>query len=278
MSDHDIIEKYEAGKSLASLSRESGLSVYKIKKILESNHIHIRTRFEQTIFTNMERGKKINHNYFDELSDEKVYYLGFLAADGCVRPNRNEIKIGLSSIDREWLEDFKNKLESEREIDDYITGNGFAVSELKFSSLKIKQELAKYSIIPNKTYLGVTMKNIPDEYKLAFIKGFFDGDGSFVFNKNSKQCSIKFTSHGSKFLKEINDFFDNKGYIYKKQNTENYSLEFSTYASLEIMNSFYSLETPCLLRKKEKYNEALKYRIQINPRAKDASKEDEKVC
>lgn len=278
MSDHEIIEKYEAGKSLASLSRESGLSVYKIKKLLTENNIHIRTRFEQTVFTNMERGKKINHNYFDELSNEKAYYLGFLAADGCVRPNRNEIKIGLSSIDKTWLEEFRNKLNSEREIEDYITGKGFAVSELKFSSLKIKQKLAKYSIVPNKTYLGITMKNIPNEYKLAFLKGFFDGDGCFVFNKNTKQCSVKFTSYGYTFLEEINNFFNNKGHIHQKQNTENYSLEFSTLFALQIMNAFYSLNTPCLLRKKDKYDEALKYRIQINPRAKDASKEDEKIC
>ena len=215
MSDHEIIEKYKAGKSLTSLSRESGLSVYKIKKLLKENNIHIRTRFEQTVYTNMKRGKKVNHSYFDTISNEKAYYLGFLAADGCVRPNRNEIKIGLSSIDRDWLEDFKNKLESEREIEDYITGNGFAISELKFSSLKIKQELAKYSIVPNKTYLGITMKNIPNEYKLAFIKGFFDGDGSFVFNKDTKQCSIKFTSYGDSFLQEINYFFNNKGNIQK---------------------------------------------------------------
>ena len=189
MNDQEIIEKYEAGSSLASLSRQSNLSVYKIKKILQKNNIYIRTRFEQTVLTNMERGKKINHNYFDVLDNEKVYYLGFLAADGCVRPNRNEIKIGLSSIDKEWLENFRNKLESEREIYDYTTSKGFKVSELKFSSLKIKTELAKYSIIPNKTDLGISMNNIPDEYKLAFIKGYFDGDGSFVFNKNTKQCS-----------------------------------------------------------------------------------------
>ena len=76
----------------------------------------------------------------------------------------------------------------------------------------------------------------------------------------------------------FNNFFNNKGHIYQTQNIENYSLEFSTLSALQIMNAFYSLDTPCLSRKKDKYDEALKYRIQINPRAKDTSKEDEKVC
>lgn len=275
MNNQEIIKAYEEGASLASLSRQTGLSTYKIKKILQDNSIKIRTRFEQTILTNMSRGKQINHNYFNDLNDEKTYYLGFLAADGCVRPNRNEIKIGLSSIDREWLEEFKLKLNSEREIEDYITSKGFAVSELKFSSLKIKTELAKYSIVPNKTYLGITMKGIPNEYKLAFIKGYFDGDGCFVFNKNTKQCSLKITSHAKEILEEISDFFK-AGNIYSYG--ENFELDFSTNSALKIMKSFYDLDTPCLKRKKEKYLEALKIRIEIDPRAKDASKEDESLC
>ena len=277
MSDHEMIEKYEAGASLASLSRTSGLSVYKIKKLLESYNVHIRTRFEQAVYTNMERGKKVNHNFFDVLDNEKAYYLGFLAADGCVRPQRNEIKIGLSSIDKNWLEEFRQKIGSEREIESYITNKGFAVSELKFSSLKIKTELAKYSIVPNKTYLGITMKNIPSDLRLAFIKGYFDGDGSFVFNKNTKQCALKIIAYGTKILEEIKAFFG-KGNIYQKKGTNTYSLEFSTLDSLDIMKQFYELDTPCLQRKKDKYNEALEYRIQMNPRAKDASEEDESLC
>lgn len=275
MNNQEIIKTYEEGASLASLSRKTGLSVYKIKKILQNNSISIRTRFEQTIFTNMQRGKKINHNYFDVLTYENAYYLGFIAADGCVRPNRNEIKIGLSSIDKEWLKEFKMKLNSEREIEDYITNKGFSISELKFSSLKIKIELAKYSIVPNKTYLGITMKAIPDKYKLAFIKGYFDGDGCFVFNENTKQCSLKITSCTKKILEEISDYFK-AGSIYPHGN--NFELDFSTLPALSIMQSFYNLDTPCLKRKKEKYLEALKIRIEINPRAKDASKEDESLC
>lgn len=260
MNDQDIIKEYANGASLAELSRKSKMSVYKIKQLLNKNNITIRSRFEQAVYTNMSRGKKINHNYFDKLNNEKSYYLGFLAADGCVRPNRNEIKIGLSSIDRKWLEEFRNKLQSERTIKDYTTSKGFQVSELLFSSLKIKTELAKYSIIPNKTYIGITMKNIPNEYKLAFIKGYFDGDGSFSYNKNTKQCKIQIVSNTKGILKEINDFLNNQGNIYS-HNKNNYSLEFSTLPSLNIMKQFYDLDTPYLERKKEKYQEALLIRI-----------------
>ena len=42
----------------------------------------------------------------------------------------------------------------------------------------MKQDLAYFDIIPNKTYNTVNFaKNIPEEYFIDFVRGFFDGDG-----------------------------------------------------------------------------------------------------
>ena len=268
MSNHEIIKFYLEGNSIAATGRKFNLTPYKTKKLLIENNIQIRTRHEQAILENMQRGKAINHNYFDVLTLENVYYLGFLAADGTVRPHRNEIKVGLSSIDKDFLIEFKTNLKSEREIKDYTTANGFKVSELLFSSQKIKEELLKYSIVPNKTELGVSFKNIPENFKLAFIKGFFDGDGCFTYNHHTKQCSVKFTSHTKGILEEINAYFDNKGkYYQKKYNGICYDLSFSTLPSIEIMKKFYEIDTPCLIRKKEKFNDYLNLRIKMTSKS-----------
>lgn len=267
MSDNDIIKYYEDGHSIASTARYCGLSNYKTKQFLLSRGIRIRSKHEQNIIENVRRAKKVDHNYFSSLDNERAYYLGFLAADGTVRSDCNAIKIGLSSLDRDFLEEFRERIQSEREIKDYITSKGFSVSELSFSSLKIKEDLSKYSIVPNKTYIGITMKNIPEEYKIPFIKGFFDGDGSFSFNKKTKQCKVVFTSHTKGILEEISQVFGNEGHIYKK-NQSDFELDFSTIPSLDIMRKFYEIDTPCLLRKKQKYEECCKMRIQNNPRAK----------
>ena len=111
-----LIKDYQNGKSLAQCSREYRLSIKEIKKILNSNNVHIRTRQEQTVYTNKARAKKINHQYFDELTEEKAYYLGFIAADGNISKRDNEIKIALSSVDHYWLEELRTKMESEREV------------------------------------------------------------------------------------------------------------------------------------------------------------------
>lgn len=52
-------------------------------------------------------------------------------------------------------------------------------------------------------------------------------------------------------------------FIVKKNDGTCYELTFSTTTALKIMKEFYNLNTPCLLRKKEKYEEALKLRIKI---------------
>lgn len=260
MNNQIIIDYYLTGKSLNQTANKFKISVYKVKKILRENRVPIRTRREQNILTNISRTKHVDHDYFDSLDEKKAYYLGFLAADGCVRPKRNEIKIGLSSIDRTWLEQFKKDLEIEREIEDYQTQNGFNISEIRFSSAKIKQVLAKYDIVPNKSHLEISMKNIPNDLKLAYIRGFFDGDGSFSWNKNTKQGMVKIVSHKRNILDEINSLFP-QGKIYYFKNRDIYSLEFSTMSSIHFMNKIYENSTIELERKKQKFKEFIQFRI-----------------
>ena len=153
MNIQEIIKLYNEGKSLSFIANKYNTYVAKIKSILKKEGIKIRTRSEQNRITNQERGKKINHQYFDNIdSNRKAWLLGFLAADGNVSSDRNRIKIGLSSIDRQILENIKLDLESERDILDYETNNGFRISELSWSSENHKKQLAQYGIVPNKTY------------------------------------------------------------------------------------------------------------------------------
>lgn len=263
------IDFYNQGNSMTKTCKEFHTTPNTLKKLFLQQNIHIRNRTEQLIIENKRRAKKINHDYFSVLNNENSYYLGFLAADGTVRKDRNEIKIGLSAKDEYFLKDFQSKLNSEKEVHTYTNGKGFECSELIFTSFQIKQDIMKYGIVPNKTYIGISLKPIPEKFRLAFIKGFFDGDGSFSYNKNTKQAKVSFVSHTPEILEEIKLFF-NSGNIYQDSRTLVYSLEFSTIPSLNIMKQFYELDTPFLKRKREKYLECLKLRDNI-PRDKTSS-------
>lgn len=265
----EIIDFYSKGNSRKKTCDKFNITDKKLKDILKENNIYIRSHSEQLILENIRRTKGVNHFYFDELNDKNVYYLGFFGADATIRKNRNEIKIALSSTDKIFLEQLRKDIGIENEVKIRNTMNGFECVELSFSSANIKQQLMKYKIVPNKTYIGLSLNVIPDKFKLAFIKGFFDGDGSFSFNKNTKQCKLTFTSHTREILEEIQKYFNN-GYIYQDKRTKVFSLEFSTIPSLNIMESFYKLDTAYLSRKKEKYLECLNLRNK-NPRDKSPS-------
>lgn len=275
----DAIDFYNQGNSMNSTAKQFHSTPGTLKKLFIQNNVYIRSQKEQLILENMKRAKKINHNFFNELNLKNSYYLGFLAADGTVRSNRNEIKIGLSSIDLQFLEQFQDDLESERSIHNYQTNNGFNVSELIFSSAKIKEDIGKYGIVPNKTYIGLNLNLIPQQYKLSYIKGFYDGDGSVVYNKNTNQVKLTFCSYTKTILEQINDYFGKIGYIYEKKSSKNiaYELDFSTMPSLNILKRFYEIDTPCLKRKYQKYLNILKLR-QYYPRDRSSSDEDEKLC
>lgn len=270
------IDFYNEGNSMAKTAKEFYSSPNTLKKLFKEQGIKIRGQKEQLILENIKRTKQIDHYFFNTLNQINSYYLGFFAADATVRKERNEIKIGLSSIDKDFLIELKEYLKSEKEIKTYITNNGFECCEFCFSSAQIKQDLAKYNIVPNKTYKGLTLSLIPDEFKLSFIKGFFDGDGSFVYNKETKQCKVSFVSHTRDILEDIKNYF-NSGNIYQDKRTEVYSLEFSTHPSIEIMNKFYNISTPCLKRKHQKYLDYLELRNNF-PRDKAPLTKDEKLC
>ena len=65
MDIQEIIKLYNEGKSLSFIANKYNTCRVKIKSILEKEGIKIRTRAEQNRITNQERGKKVNHHYFD---------------------------------------------------------------------------------------------------------------------------------------------------------------------------------------------------------------------
>ena len=204
----DIIKEYTKNySSLAELSKIHNCTSSTIKKILISNQIRVRSRSEQTKCTNMKRAKTCDDNYFSNIdSVNKAWLLGFLASDGTVRKERNEMKIGLSSIDREILEKIKKELKISRNVSDYVTNKGFSISELVWTSAQQKNDLARYNIVPNKTYINFHLPCFDNKnYTLAYILGYIDGDGSINISKEN-YLRIRIVSYQENILNDIIKF------------------------------------------------------------------------
>lgn len=153
-------------------------NVAKVKEVLHKYNIPIRDFAHAASLSNQNRAYKKNEAYFDTPSANMAWLLGFLASDGSVSSSDNAIKLGLSSKDREILERIKEEVEIENKINDYTTTKGYNVSELVWSCKRHKDALAKYSIIPKKTFTLIPPHSLPREYWIDYIRGYFDGDGS----------------------------------------------------------------------------------------------------
>lgn len=126
-----------------------------------------------------------NHAFFDAIdSEEKAYWLGFMAADGNVVTGRPIIKLALASADRDHLLKFRDAMESTHAITDYTTKAGHHGAKLSIASPQLTEGLAKHGISPNKTFTVEWPNNIAPQLLPHYLRGYFDGDGSFKVQRS----------------------------------------------------------------------------------------------
>lgn len=211
---------------------------------------------------------QLNENYFETIdSREKAYFLGLLAADGCIHkaiPSKRNTRISLSL-----------KVEDKYIIDDFAkainyTGNvrtvtirkgqyaGHQYGCLLFTSNKMAADLLKYGIASSKSST-LQYPPIPKELDFDFIRGYFDGNGS-VFISNEKHWRtgkitpvIHFRFCGpEKLLAEIQSKLNVKGRLVKSKKSFVYELQCKRNVQASIF--FNKIYTDTTLYLKRKYN------------------------
>lgn len=155
---------------------------------------------------------KKNDDFFDTIDSEiKAYLLGYFVADGCVNLEKKingsfsyRLSLNVSIDDKEVIDMF-NTYVFPNNNQYYNTYHKDGISRkpqivLRCSSKHMVDTLInKYSIKPRKTYDNeFDMPDIPDEFKLDFIRGYFDGDGHI-----SEQGVIQIVTSSNKFAQSI---------------------------------------------------------------------------
>lgn len=163
-------------KSSAEISKMFRVSSPTILGIVNSFNIKRQIKHHRTY--------SLDENYFDYLdSPNKLYFLGFLFADGCLS-NHYEVSITLQEEDSYILNCFKNELSSTRPLEyrDFTYKNTYFSNcqnqyRLRFDSKHLFETLESYGLCRNKSLLLEFPKNIPEQYLRDFIRGYWDGDG-----------------------------------------------------------------------------------------------------
>lgn len=172
----------------------------------------------------MSRKRKytLNQYVFDTIdSKEKVYWLGYLYCDGGVSDNQ----LSLYSKDKDIIVKFQFFLETNRPFRP-VLGKVNLQYVQEISSKHLVQTLAKYGIIPNKTYDHSVPVYIPKgDLERHFWRGCIDADGSVglrlnVYINNGKrktgphdEVCLTLTNRNETLLYKFKRFFDERGSV-----------------------------------------------------------------
>lgn len=181
-----IKQMYKDGKSSIKIGDELGISKVTIIYILKRENVDRRTHQELNLKF------KCNEHFFDSIdSESKAYWLGFISADGYIRPAPKRILgITLSDKDEHHIQLLKNALGSDHTITKYG-----GTARLHIYSDFLTSALAVHGVIQNKTFT-MEFPSIPQHIIRHFIRGYFDGDGCFTANKsNHDNISFSITSN-----------------------------------------------------------------------------------
>lgn len=121
---------------------------------------------------------KGNVEYFKTIDTNlKAYFLGFIAADGCIT-NGNRLVINVVKDDRVILDKFVEELGCESHL--YNTPKKIGRCQITFSMSDntLVNNIRKYGIQERKSLtIENIITNIPEKFRSSFILGYFDGDG-----------------------------------------------------------------------------------------------------
>lgn len=189
----EIITLYQDQESLKSIGERYGVSRQVIHRVLTDNNIQLRR---------MTNRYKADYRKFQTIdSSEKAYWLGFLAADGCVHIKKNNqsamIRLSIHQKDSEHLKKFKYFMDTSANIKYFLNDSGYSknnpspMCSLTLNSIDLAKDLIACGITPKKSF---TLKHplIPQEFFLPYILGYFDGDGSIFCLNGSNIYGINF--------------------------------------------------------------------------------------
>lgn len=202
----------------------------------------------------------IRENYFDSWNVNSAYFLGLIWADGNVY--ENSLRLGFKSDDVALLETFATEIGYANKF--YVQEN---MTSITVKNKKIVNDLRLHGIIPRKSFIDNEYPNVPDDYFVHFLRGYFDGDGS-IFKTSQGYHRVAIVG-GHKFLlglkKQISVLAKTLSYAKLRKHCKSnvYNLEWSKKEEIvDFVELLYLDATICLERKKQ---DALKFKEEILP-------------
>ena len=210
------------------------------------------------------RGPKPKRIINEKWTANLAYAIGLIATDGCLLSDG--LLIDLTSKDREQLLNFSKCVGVDFKIGTKWSSKGDECLRIQFKNRIFYDFLLSIGLTPKKSLTMGSIK-IPDKYFFDFLRGCFDGDGSFYSYwdprwRSSHMFYLGFASASLKHLvwlqEEIKILTGVTGHITGKKKKVFFQLKYAKKESLEIIKKvYYTPKVVCLSRKREKINKVL---------------------
>ena len=207
---NEIVFSKEQEEQIIDMYTNQGISTVKIGKEFNCGNKVIAKVLERYEIPRTCVGSRkyfLNEHYFDKIdTPNKAYILGFLYADGCNFPKKQTISMSLEEQDKEILEKIRLEIGSDKPLEfiqqskrkdkdnDYHYNDMWRF--LMFSK-HMCEVLNEHGMTPRKSLTLQFPKHLDESLLSHFIRGYFDGDGSYCPHHTKKgwfQALVTITS------------------------------------------------------------------------------------
>ncbi len=209
------------------------------------------------------RGGQLKYKIKINWNPNFAYAIGLITSDGCL--SKDGRHISFVSKDQQQTKNFKEALGLDNKI--IMSGRGSASQkqyyQVRFGDKNFYSFLCSIGLSPRKSKIIGSLA-IPDNCFADFVRGEFDGDGSFysTFDRrwpNSFTFYITFASASLNFIKwlqfNLNRLYGVKGIIWKGKGV--YQIRYVKRDTIRLFEIMYSEKSLYLKRKYDRIKQAL---------------------
>jgi hypothetical protein len=163
-----VVELYQEGKSQIYIEQTLKLTRKTIRELLKSVGVDYRDLSDQH---HIRHATEINHQAFDELTPEALYWIGMMYTDGHISQTREaSLELTLHDNDEPHLEKFRQFLGCNRKVI-----NGHDSKRLRVNSRRLRDRLVELGFTSNKS-TSIAPHELLKQSR-DFWRGCIDGDG-----------------------------------------------------------------------------------------------------
>jgi transposase len=257
-----ICEEYLKGKTIKQIQKEFSVAPSCIGKYLKKHNIKTRDVYKKY---------EIDESLFENIDTfEKAQFLGLIYSDGTLAKHNKAVSIRLREDDSEYLDDWRVKfLKSTKPLGysrqykmtsplnnkTYEVSYGCAI--LDITCKKMYENFIKIGLCCAKTWANLSMPDIPEQYKLGFLLGLFEGDGCVTYTRKTSRClTIACQENMANDIKKYLDSIGIFSCVYDRKQV--FIIQIARKDDLHrIYDLFYSNASIYMKRKKLKFEEML---------------------